>query len=252
MKPYSTQTASVTVVITADPIFSVGIEDFIITYVSDTQLDLDWVYGTDGVNIMIRAKYGEYPDDIPDEDTMPSDGYLVYYGSATSYSDTSMNFDENAGMLYYKAWAQKADGTWILDTSTGYKESEIMTLLFFAIIAIGLSWFGLKTTYWILKFLAGASWFALLAYWKTNMPSAIVTGSSTDTIVTVLLIFVGLAMMFSTFWYSKNDNGMEVGRGFRLPFMNHDDEEEIQALPTHTERVNAYRKRVNSRLKGGR
>ena len=92
-----------------------GISNFTVTYVTDTDMHLSWSFIGDAVNIMIRSKYGSYPANIPNSTTTPSDGNLVYYGSGTSFDDTSMNFDQNPGSLYYSAWAQKADGTWQKD-----------------------------------------------------------------------------------------------------------------------------------------
>lgn len=123
----------------ATPLYSGGILNFSITYISNTQLDFSWLFGVDAVNIMIRGKYGSYPDDIPDEDTTPSDGYLVYYGDSTSCSDTSMNFDENPGPIYYKAWGQTAGGQWLLTPSTGVKESVTVLSIAVSLIVLGLT-----------------------------------------------------------------------------------------------------------------
>ena len=123
----------------APPLFSAGITGFTITYISDTQLDLDWNNGSAVSQVMVRAKYGEYPADIPDEDTAPSDGYQVYYGAGTSASDTSMDFDENPGKLYYRAWAQKADGKWFVTPVEDAEESRAMFFLALVILAGGLT-----------------------------------------------------------------------------------------------------------------
>ena len=130
---------SADVVITATPMVTTGISNFTITYTSHTQMDLSWSYSALAVQIMIRAKYGGYPADIPDEDTAPTDGYLVYYGAGVAISDTSMDFDQNPGPLYYKAWGQKATGKWYVTTSTGWKESTGMVLLTLALLAISLT-----------------------------------------------------------------------------------------------------------------
>ena len=88
---------------------------------------------------MVRGKYGGYPADIPNDTTDPSDGYLVYYGSGSLVSDTSMNFDQNPGLLYYKAWAQKADGTWYIATGTGSKESRVVLFIGMIFLVFGLT-----------------------------------------------------------------------------------------------------------------
>jgi len=81
------------------------ISSFTVTYVSDTQVDLEWTYGAAVTNVMVRAKYGSAPTGI-------SDGYLVYYGNALLASDTSMNFDENAGIIYYRIWGETTPGVY--------------------------------------------------------------------------------------------------------------------------------------------
>ena len=96
---------SVALTISASP---TGVSGFTIEYVSDTRLDFTWSYSSNATTaVMLRGKYGRFPDDTPNKDTEPSDGYLVYYGSNTTASDTSMDFNENAGPIYYKLWAQK-------------------------------------------------------------------------------------------------------------------------------------------------
>ena len=121
------------------PAYSGGISNFIVTYVSDTKMDLSWTLSGDAVNIMVRAKYGSYPANPPDEHTAPSDGYSVYYGSGSSTVDTSMSMDQNPGTLYYSAWAQRANGTWYVTASTGSEESRVVLFLTFVVIALGLT-----------------------------------------------------------------------------------------------------------------
>lgn len=156
--------------VTATPKFTDGITNFTVTYVNETQIDLSWGFSGDAVNIMIRAKYGEYPDDIPDEDTAPTDGYLVYYGSGTSCSDTSVNFDENVSTLFYKAWGQKASGKWYTDTSTGEQESEMLLLGILAGLALIplIASFALKSGRKILCWVSAGGWILLSAYSYTR------------------------------------------------------------------------------------
>jgi hypothetical protein len=184
---------STDVTITATPMLSGGITGFTIVYVSDTQLDLSWILSAGTDKIMIRAQYGEYPDDIPDENTAPSDGYLVYYGNGLSVSDTSMNFDENAGFLYYKAWAQKADGKWYVTTSTGKKESELMALLALLALGLGISWFAIAKRELFIGVIASAMWLAILIYTRGNPIGNSVMGDSFDNaIVAVFIALIGI------------------------------------------------------------
>ncbi len=234
----------------ATPLFGEGINSFTITYVTDTSLKLDWVYGTNVTGAMIRAKYGTYPADIVAESETPSDGYLVYQGTGTTINDTSMDFDANPGPLYYRIWAYRADGSWIITPGQGWKESMIMTLLGFLAFAGIVSYFGARSSYWILQFLAGTVWWAVGMYWINNRPSTITQGDPEDIAVIGLLFFVGLAFMFMPYWYSKDDTR---GR-LRLPFMHTDEQEEAEMKARYSlsrsERNAAYEARVKRALRG--
>lgn len=165
------------VTITATPMTSAGIIDFTVIYVSDTRLDFTWSFAPGTTNIMIRAKYGEYPDDIPDINTAPSDGYLVYYGNGITTNDTSMDFDDNPGYLFYKAWGQNADGTWQMATSTGAEESRAMQLIAIIILASVMAYFSLRSSNILLGLLASMPWILLFLYIKANPIAGIEAGS---------------------------------------------------------------------------
>lgn len=111
---------------------------------------------------MVRAKYGGYPTDIPDQNTSPFDGYLVYYGGGNTVSDTNMDFNNTTLQVFYKAWAQKLDGTWYTDTSSGSKESVNLIELAHNIgqflpllIVLGFTLIAYITHWKLLIFLAG-------------------------------------------------------------------------------------------------
>ena len=49
-----------------------------------------------------------------------------------------MDFSQNAGPIYYKAWAQKADGTWYITPTEGSKESrDVILATLFGVLALG-------------------------------------------------------------------------------------------------------------------
>jgi len=156
------------VTVTATPNY--GILTFAIDYISETQMDLSWTTPPDVTKVMVRAKYGSDLDEIPDEDTAPSDGYLVYYDTGASVSDTSMDFDQNTGPLYYKLWGQKADGTWYVGSESVWQESAIVTLGAFMILALGLfiATFALKSGRRILAFASAGAWMLLGVYSYTR------------------------------------------------------------------------------------
>jgi hypothetical protein len=138
----------------ANPLVTGGITDFAITYVSETQLDFSWEYVGDATHIMIRGKYGDYPENIPNGETEPSDGYQVYYGNASTASDTSINFDENPGTIYYTAWAQRDNGTWFTDIHTNFMENTTMALIASIVFIVGLSVLALWQRHIILYIIA--------------------------------------------------------------------------------------------------
>jgi hypothetical protein len=197
--------------VTNSPSFSQGIISFTVTYVSDTEMDLAWTTDATVQNVMVRAKYGSYPADIPDENTQPSDGYLVYYGTNLLVADTSMNFNENAGSLYYKAWAQKADGTWYTVTSTVSKESEKLFLLFLGGLALVLSYFEIKTRNMPLGALAAGAWIVM---WKYVTSNALLTDPSSQNIFTILCIVAALVLFFYGIITNGNDEKKTNRFGF--------------------------------------
>lgn len=194
--------ADAIITVTNQPSFTAGITSFTVTYVSDTEMDLSWTVNATVANVMVRAKYGQYPADIPDEYTAPSDGYLVYYGSDLSAVDTSMDFNENAGSLYYKAWAQRADGTWYVTTSTGSKESREMLLLAFLGTFLGLIFANAmvrRASFLPLRLILAMTFVIPLVWLNAYPPSPFVAGSALMSATNVLIIGAFLIFLFSSF-----------------------------------------------------
>jgi len=125
----------------------------------------------------------------------------------------------------------------------------------FGIMAIGLSFISARTSYWLLKFMAGLSWWVVGMFWIANSPSDIAKGSPTDIAILFLLFFAGLAFMLMAFWTTRQDKGQEVGKGFKIPFISPSDEEEEEERrrsyrPSRQERNSVYSQRVRSALQG--
>ena len=83
---------------------------FTLTYISDYEIGMDWTKGTASlmvppgtastvVNTMIRVRWGSAPVDR-------TDGYLVYYGVADTFSDTAVDVTSLTSMPYYRAWSE--------------------------------------------------------------------------------------------------------------------------------------------------
>ena len=112
------------VTVTANPAWDAA---FTVTHVTDQRIEIDWTIPSPYDRVMIRAKYGEYPED-PLLGQEPVDGYLVYTGNETSTVDTSMNLDFSGDQLYYKAWAGNMT-FWTASFGQDYVEGIGMTLI---------------------------------------------------------------------------------------------------------------------------
>jgi hypothetical protein len=253
--PFSTVLAGtyVDIGVTAQGIASGGIANFTIVYVSETRLDLSWISGANVTAVMVRAKYGAYPNDITSENETPSDGYLVYYGSGDNVSDTSMNFDENPGGLYYRLWAQQADGTWVITPQEGWKESAIMTLIAIFGLAVALSFIAYKSYFYGTKILATVGWIGALVYWINNRPSSIAQGASADVVIIFVLSIA--AFVFLTWaWFTRNNNGREEGAGFKISLdrLTGRQEPPHRRNPNREDRILAYQERLRRAERGER
>lgn len=198
------------VTVTYNPRFTAGITSFTITYINEHELDLAWTVDPTVDMVMVRAKYGEYPHDIPNENVAPTDGYLVYYGFDFSTIDTSMDFDENPGFLYYKAWAQKPTGKWYVNTSTGKEESRVMALL--ALLGLGLvvSGFSIHKRNTIIGIVSSAIWLAIIAYTRANPIGSMTTGDTADTAILLALIGLMVLVPIISWQLGKKENMRET------------------------------------------
>lgn len=122
-------------------------ENFTLTYVSETEVGITWDIGTNADNTLIRAKYGEYPEDT-------TDGYQVYYGAGTSTSDTGVNFDASLDTVYYRAWSTNTIGT-STDYAEGNLEGRVVLILCTIILILGLTAVAYYSRWGILLFFSG-------------------------------------------------------------------------------------------------
>lgn len=103
-----------------------------LTYVSDYEVGISWTKGEGAENTMIRACVGRTPGSR-------TDGYLVYYGTGTSASDTGVSLDETATPVYYRAWSESAGGLWEEEGISSFLEGVGVTILAISIIVLGLT-----------------------------------------------------------------------------------------------------------------
>lgn len=110
-----------------------------LTYISDYEIGISWTKGATANNTMIRAKYGSPPDAPAPPGNEPTDGYLVYYGTGNTTSDTAVNFDEYMGRVYYRAWSEDNEGDWSANFAEDDMEGVPMTLIALVVLALGLT-----------------------------------------------------------------------------------------------------------------
>lgn len=163
-------------------IVAVAPTGFTLTYVSRNQIDVSWVKGDLAVNTMVRAKYGDYP-------SSRTDGYLVYYGDSTIASDTTMDLEETAGKIYYRAWSEGPVGVWSNDYSEDWTQGLGVTLIGLVVLVLGLA--GLSLGFHQRMFLWGSGMAAVgLAVYGLNESTA-----SGDIYWVIGLIAAGLALL---------------------------------------------------------
>jgi hypothetical protein len=95
--------------------------DLLVTYVSDTDLQVTWVNDILATGTMIVANCNHYP-------ATRTDGYVLFDDLGISVDDVSVNLDEYWGSYYVSAWSQDVIGNWTA-TYTSAKYEVDMTAL---------------------------------------------------------------------------------------------------------------------------
>lgn len=156
------------------------------TYISETNVQLDWTKGEDAANTIIVAKYGTAP-------TSRSDGYIVYSGNGTMASDIGVNLDETATYVYYRAWAQNAAGVWeVIGSNTAWMGGTGMILIALFLLCGILSFLSLRSRNVIVALGAALAWIFVLIYTRDNPVGNITVGSTGDQMF--VLLCAGMAM----------------------------------------------------------
>jgi len=237
---------NVDVSVYAKGLASAGITNFTIIYVSDTQLDFTWGYGANTTQVMIRAKYGSYPADIADNATAPTDGYLVYYGGATSANDTSMDFDANPGPIYYRAWGWSPVFGWGLVPEEGSQEARIVTYIALFILALSLTIISIRWYNLLLSLFASVAWLFLWRYNLSTPLGDVAIGSIEQEWLTYLFIGMAIVIMMLFFWRRSRMSGSRgQTRGFDSAVPP---EEEVGQGGRMSESVDEYRARIHAAL----
>jgi len=130
-----------------------------VAYISDYEVGLNWTKGVDIENTMIRVDWGRTP-------TSRTDGYLLYYGNATSYLHFT-SIATGTAPIHYALWNQRADGMWVEDSTTAEVSFMSLTVLFVATLILGLALF-IAAFRWkdiLLSYAAALTWMAIGFWW---------------------------------------------------------------------------------------
>lgn len=236
-------TADVTVTATG---YIVGVSELTITWITDTQIQIDWVMGDNVTNVMLRAKIGSLPDDR-------EDGYLVYTGNATTFTDTAVNLDEIATYVYYRLWSQGSGGVWEEEGDSGWIGGQGMILIAIIMMCAMVSYFSLRSSNILLALGASLTWLFFLYYTRDNPIGGITTGGTADELIVylcwifaILLPLIAIGRGRRERRYFGDDKGsVEWGESRRLePNPN-----PPRSMSTMEERNNVYRARVRSALR---
>ena len=134
-----------------------------------------------------------------------------------------------------------------------------MTLIALFLLCIGLTYIGIKSSYYLLKFMAGAVWLFMLAVWVNQPPTGFTAGNATHTIALIIFFGLALAMFFSPIWSTRTVNGEERGAfNVRLPRIlggKTEVEEQLEMernASTWRDRRGSYQDRLDGAIKGRR
>ena len=156
--------------------------NLVLTMVGDNEVLISWTMGAGACNSMVRGAVGRVP-------TSRTDGYLVYYGSATSATDW---IDEDE-MVYYRVWSQSCDDSW---ETTGIYDSiggNMVPLVLFGILGLGLTFgfFWKKSGFF--AYGAAGAW-ALLGFQAFTMSATATPVPITDTYMALFWLCVAFTI----------------------------------------------------------
>jgi len=205
------------ITVTANPRVAGSVSNFTITYVDEKTIEFGWGFYGDASKIMIRGKVGAYPDGISDPNVAPSDGYLVYYGNATSASDVSWMMGSVARPVYYAAWAQRADGTWYTDKSTRWMENTLLIMAglgIFLLLAVCLTIAAVSKRSGLLSYGAVGAWMltAFQAYYASASASP---GDITDAYMGLFWLSIAFVIACGVWPYASRERKAVMEEGER-------------------------------------
>lgn len=127
----------------------------------------------------------------------------------------------------------------------------------FGILLIGMTMVAVKSSYYVLRFFAGALWWAF-GVWLIANPLASGANPINDIMLTVCFLG-GVALMFMMGWRTSSRDGIEIGEfNIRIPriFGGRTEEEELEerqrSARTYRSRRDVYTERLNGTIRGRR
>ncbi len=195
---------SADVTITATGYICAAPGGLILTYVNDYEVGISWTKGIDAANTMVRGAVGRVP-------TSRTDGYLVYYGSGNTTSDTGVSFEETAAPIYYRAWSQNAGGIWEETGIWNFIEGVGMTLIALFILAGIITYIALRHHSIPFGIVSSAVWIGILAFTRAKPIGGIALGSAADE--AFIAVFIGAATVIPFLCWRLTKAERAIGNG---------------------------------------
>ena len=176
---------------------------FTLTYVSDTEIFIEWVNAPASNMTMIRAAYGHPPENT-------EDGYEVYDGTGTNYTDNAVDL-ATPSIVYYRAWGSSYGVNWTTTFSSADTGGFMsISFLFLTLIILGLGLF-LAAFRWkdmLLSYAAALTWMAIGFWWILGD----ITNFGLDDYWAKILVFVPFILAFTVLLNLMNTEiRMEAG-----------------------------------------
>lgn len=136
----------------------------LLIYVDGDTVQISWTMGLYAENSMVRGAIGRVPQSR-------SDGYLVYYGTASNTTDNGVDLEDET--VYYRVFSQNSWGVWedegIWDSIGG----TALMLIAIVVIALGITALAFILKNPILHIVGVPAWLALGALlWNQPWPAA--------------------------------------------------------------------------------
>lgn len=131
-----------------------------LTYISDTEIHIEWEPNPAADITMVRAAYGHLPEDT-------EDGYEVYRGVGTNCTDDAVDL-ATPSIIYYRGWSGDVGGNWTAyfgSADTGGMMSLSFLFLTLVALSFGLFVIAFRWKDMLLSYASALTWFAVGFWW---------------------------------------------------------------------------------------